>query len=307
MIAETRALRPVDLRSSDNSERRPEACPFCPGHEDATPPSVDTVETDRGWQVRVVPNLYPAVEPNLSGQTARHPALGRHEVIIESPRHICSMSEQSADEIAHTLTIYRRRMCALRDEGRWKSVLIFKNVGAAAGASLEHVHSQLLALPMVPSDLAIEVNRCARYYAQKRTCLFCVLLARQFSRRTRLVLFDGQVSAICPYASRFAYETWFLPRKHASSFEAASDETLASVAWMLRSWVRSLERIIPQVSYNYYIHSAPFDTDCHDHYHWHIEAFPRIQRLAGFECGSGCFINSVGPDAAADRLRTELS
>lgn len=309
--AEGREERPNEYES--NGRRRPGTrCPFCRGHEEDTPePIITYAGADGGeWIVRVVPNKYPAFRPcgeskvQQEGLYEGTGAVGNHEVIVESPRHVASLSELTDLEARILLTAYRERMLGLKRENRYSYALVFKNVGPQAGASLEHSHSQIVATTMVPPEVAREMAAAKRLYHQHDACFFCRVIADERRRGERLVSETDRFIAVCPYASRMPYEMWVLPRRHASHFEDQSADELAELARFLQLLVRRLESLHGHIAYNYFIHSSPFDTSGLRHYHWHIEVFPRLTITAGFEWGAGYYINPVPPEQAAAILRS---
>jgi UDPglucose--hexose-1-phosphate uridylyltransferase len=292
--------------------RSVDPCPFCAGSEHQTPAALAVYHRPQtsGWSVRVVPNKYPAVEPSPAangvashGLFASRPALGQHEVIIESPRHVASLSELTDDECALVFEAYRDRLQALQDDGQFRYVQIFKNVGAAAGASIEHSHSQLLALPHVPLHVTDELENCRRYRQEHGRPLLAALTEEELARGERIVAESAGLVAFCPWASRFPYETWIVPRRQQPSFTSVSDGEIGEVARIVQDLIGRIERALGPVGYNFLLHSQPFDTSSYDHYHWHIELFPRITKVAGFEWSTGVFINTTPPEAAADELR----
>jgi UDPglucose--hexose-1-phosphate uridylyltransferase len=294
-------------------------CPFCHGNEVVTPGEICKYPADSGddWKVRVVPNKFPAVvrcegiSPTLVDKTFRNgtPHLftsvaghGGHEVIIESPQHLVSLTDLDDESLRLTFLAYRDRMKALAAEGPWNYVQIFKNVGAAAGSSIEHAHSQVVGLPAVPIRVADELAHSREYLQKTRQPLFSALLAEELSQGIRIVAETPDFVAICPYASRFAYETWILPRQPLPRFELTSDALATGLARFTASVIGKLERTLNRPAYNYLIHSAPFDGTADDYYHWHVEIFPRVTKPAGFEWGTGYYINPVTPEQAADVL-----
>lgn len=317
IIAENRAARPISLAASATLADAGD-CDFCEGRESATPgellayrPSGLPVDGP-GWRVRVIPNKYPAVSsqsaPAASGPDSplfcQAPGLGAHEVIVESPRHLTSGAEQTKDELVEVFRAYRERMLAHRNAGDVRHVSIFKNVGAAAGASLPHAHSQLLGLPSVPRNIADEIAGAQRYFAARGACAFCELIAAERAAGTRVALDQGDYLLICPWASRLSFEMWILPTRHQSHFECDRRNSLDSLAEILNRALRRLELSLGLASYNYWLHSAPFDSRDLDHYHWHIEILPRTTQIAGLEWGAGVYINPVSPEQAASRLRS---
>ncbi len=314
IIAEDRARRPSDFATARPSVAQG-GCPFCPGNEASTPREIIASRDlglpadDPNWRVRVVPNKFPALDASglpssvSDGLYDRISGAGAHEVIIESARHIRSTSQLSMEELAEVFTIYRQRLLDLRDDVRWAHAMIFKNVGPAAGASLEHIHSQLIALPVVPIFLRDELSGSQAFYSTEQRCVFCEMISQERARQRRVVLETTEFMAFCPYASRFPYETWILPKRHGSHFETIADLQVPDLAQIVKHVITKTEACLRQSAYNYIIHSAPFDTVPIDHYHWHIEIIPRSTTLAGFELGTGFHINPMPPETAAEQMR----
>jgi UDPglucose--hexose-1-phosphate uridylyltransferase len=309
IIAEHRAARPDQF--SVAARRIVAPCPFCGGREGETPPAVATyyseesISANGAWQVRVVPNKYPALQAGDATHPAdalRRAATGRHEVIVESPQHVVSLSALSEEQAALTFRAYQDRLCRIREDTQLAYGLVFKNARAAGGASLEHSHSQLLATPMTPAVLLEEMSGAERYWRQHGQCVFCDLAAQELSAGERLVLATDHYVAFCPFASRFPYETWIVPHHHALRFE---EEThVRELALLTRELIRRLETVLNEPAYNYWVHTAPWRGAAGDGFHWHLEIVTRVARLAGFELGAGYFINPVSPEQAAQRLRS---
>lgn len=262
-----------------------------------------------GWTVRVVPNKYPALVIEGVGSSSRRgiyestPGLGAHEVIIESPEHVVDVAALDEKQLAAVLRVYRERMLALRKHTRWRSILVYKNEGAPAGATLEHVHSQLIALSETPEQLRAEIDGARKFYESNGRCLFCEMIGQETEGSARLVTEHERWAVLCPYAARFPFETWILPKQHAPYFEISSDQDLAELAHCLRDALARLNRVLDHPPFNYLIHSHPRDDAEPRHYHWHIEILPKLVQVAGFEWGSGMFINPVAPEEAARLLR----
>jgi UDPglucose--hexose-1-phosphate uridylyltransferase len=292
-------------------------CPFCEGHEDQSPAEVyalraaDSMPNRPGWRVRVVPNKYPALvstSTELTGAGAdadclRQPGWGIHEVIVESSRHLVTTTELADAELTDVLAVYCQRLKALAADPRVQYGLVFKNVGVAAGASLEHLHSQLIGMPVIPSQVVEKLSGAQRYFEQHGRCAWCRLLEESLTDGPRRVASVGEFAAFCPPAARFPWETWIVPSGHVNHFYETGESSLAQLAQLIRRVIAAMERLIPGLAYNYIIHTAPFDTYTLDHYHWHMEVIPRVASIAGFEWGTGCYINPVLPEEAAERLR----
>lgn len=288
------------------------SCPFCAGNEHETPAPLVSYPASGPWQVRVVPNKYPAVAmcngaPKSNGAKppalVRQPGWGMHEVIIESPRHVVSMSELTVDEAGLVFRAYRDRLQALRGVGGLQYVQIFKNVGPAAGASMEHAHSQLIALNRVPEAIEQEMACFCEASEKHGKPLLETVIGEEMAAGQRIVAATERYVAFCPWASRFAYEVCVAPRKQQASYEAVKDAELGEIAGLVRDVIGRIERALGVPAYNFFLHTQPFDTRRCDHYHWHIEIFPRVTKTAGFEWSTGCFINPVPPEAAAETLR----
>ncbi len=315
IVAKNRAKRPIEL--SDGAALRPRSglCPFCEGHEQHTPHEIAAYRAsgthrDRpGWRVRVVPNKFPAleVEGDLGkrgqGMYDMMQGVGAHEVIIESPEHLVSTTQLSVDHLRDVLLIYRDRLADLKKDQRLVYGMVFKNVGAAAGASLEHTHSQLIVTPIVPINVAEEIAGSGAFFRYRGRCVFCDMIEQELSFEKRIVFDSPGFVAFCPFAARFPFETWILPTAHASHFETLSRSAAEELARVLRRVLDKIETALDHPAYNYIIHTAPFDTQSLAHYHWHIEIIPRVTKTAGFEWGSGFYINPVPPEDAATFMR----
>ena len=308
LIAEDRAGRPNDLSVSPLARETASQiadCPFCAGHENRTPESLLEVAGETGpWQVRVVPNKYPAValDPSLAVTQSAVAPFGAHEVFIESPRHVCDISELSVAEMARVLRVYRQRLRDWSADERIAQVLIFKNVGNPAGASLGHLHSQLVALPTVPAVIAAEVDAARKFFVANERCIFCALLDEELSHGERLVASSESFVAFCASAGRQPYETWILPRAHHASFGQLTDAESDSLAELLQDIVRRLQTQLDPLAYNLILHTAPTSERDDAHFHWHFELVPRSTQLAGFEWGTGMHINPLAPERAATSL-----
>jgi UDPglucose--hexose-1-phosphate uridylyltransferase len=302
-IAEDRAGRPNDFvespaASAETTRREP--CPFCAGREAETPDPSAAVLDDAGqWQVRVVPNKYPAV----SWDAATPAAFGAHEVIIESPRHIADVIELDTPQFAAVLGVYRDRLRHWAADGRLRHAIVFKNSGSAAGASLQHVHSQLIALPYVPAAVQAEIDGAGRFYAAHGRCAFCDLIERELRAGARLVQQSHGYVALSAYAGRQPYETLILPASHAARFDELDDDALLGLTQILLDLLRRLNAQGDRLAYNLILHTAPFDAAHARAYHWHWELIPRTAQWAGFELGAAVYINPVAPERAAQNLR----
>jgi len=314
IIASDRSRRPVDFYREPVKIQGARLCPFCPGHESKTPPEVlsfrDCGEQNApGWRVRVVPNKFPALR--VEGQLDREGeglydkmnGIGAHEVVVESPVHEGTLAELSEKNVEEVFWAFRERILDLRKDRRLRFILVFKNHGELAGASLEHSHSQLIALPVVPRRVQEELDGSLKYFGYRERCVYCDIVRHEARDSRRVVLETEQFLAIAPYASRFAFETWIVPRRHESHFENAESTVMRNLAWVVRATLRKMDRVLEWPAYNLVVHSSPAQDGPLEHYHWHIELIPKISKVAGFEWGTGFYINPTPPEEAAEFLR----
>lgn len=315
IIATERARRPSDFARPPVVPSTNGSCPFCYGNEALTPPEIvaygrnGAAPNSPGWAVRVVPNKFPAlgIEGSLDRQGIgvfdRMNGIGAHEVIIETPDHTRTLAMLSEEQIELVLTAYRDRMVDLKRDVRFRYILIFKNHGEAAGASLEHTHSQLIALPVIPRQVSEEVENAEKYFFEKERCLFCDIIRQELEDGVRVIAQNTHCVALAPFAPRFPFETWILPRRHSSCFEEDAPEVYRATASMLRDILQRLDAVLSRPPYNYVIHTSPVGRERNEHYHWHIEMMPTLTKVAGFEWGTGFYINPTPPEEAARFLR----
>jgi UDPglucose--hexose-1-phosphate uridylyltransferase len=314
VMAPDRAKRPSDVKDDPKLVEGP-FDPFAEGNESATPPEImayrnyGTHPNGPGWRVRVVPNKFPAlqVEGNLEkrgdGIYDMMNGIGAHEVIIECPHGETNMSRLSVDAIREVLWVYHDRLVDLKRDRRLVHALIFKNKGALAGASLQHSHSQLMATSVVPISIWEEMTGSLEFFNYRGRCIFEDMIQQELATGARIVLDTPSFVVFCPFASRFAFETWILPKQQSSHYENITRPAVEELGTVLKTVLRKLELALDDPPYNYVIHTAPFNQPELPHYLWHIEIFPRLTRVAGFEWGSGFYINPVMPEQAAAFLR----
>lgn len=317
VIATERAKRPTDYKCPVD-EKFQQRCPLCPGHEQETPPEIlafrrpGSQPDQPGWWVRVVPNKFPAVrieEKPLSwwdGMFQAMSGLGAHEVIVEAPEHEDDLANLSERQVEEVVWAWRSRLLDLRGDTRLKYILIFKNKGRTAGASLFHAHSQLLATPLVPAEVAAEIAGARRYHAQKGSCVYCDTITQELARDERVVLESQRFVALSPFAARFPFETWILPRQHQHDFAMIDEDDVRDLARVLREILKRLQVAVCDMPYNLVLHTAPVNTEPEVIYHWHLEVLPRLTIVAGFEFGTGYYINPTPPEMAARALRNAV-
>ena len=315
IISTDRRKRPADFRLESVQIAPDPACPFCEGHEAMTPSEILAVRhngsrpNQQGWDLRVVPNQFPVlrVEGTLDRQGEglfdKMNGIGAHEVIIETPHHLEQLAGMSDDAIERMLWAVHDRMLDLQRDRRFRYIIAFKNHGAAAGASLDHSHSQIIALPIVPREVRDEVDGAKAHFQAKERCVFCDILRQETREGQRLIAENTDVVAIAPYAPRFPFETWLLPRRHESRFESSPRQESASLARMLGDILRRMNRTLGSPPYNLLIHTAPLVETAGEYYHWHVEVIPKLTKVAGFEWATGFYLNPTSPEEAAQVLR----
>jgi UDPglucose--hexose-1-phosphate uridylyltransferase len=314
IISTERSRRPSDFKS-ETVVPGGGPCVFCPGHEDKTPPEImagrpaDSPRDSPGWWYRVVPNKFPALriegelEPSGEGLYDRMNGVGAHEVVIESPDHHATLATLPVEAVTDVLLAFRERATDLKKDPRFDYVLVFKNHGEPAGASLEHPHSQLIATPIIPINMAEELSGSAQYWEMKERCVWCDVIRQERRSRTRMIDDAHGFVAVAPFAPRFPFETWILPTLHHSSFEDTGVDELRGLAQVLGDFLRRMNRVLKDPPFNFMLHTAPLHDPALDHFHWHLEIIPKLTKVAGFEWGSGFFINPMPPEDAAAALR----
>lgn len=307
IIASDRSLRPNEFRSSAEVH----SCPFCAGNEELTPPAIYSLPGEGGsWRLRVVRNKYPAlVSEGVTGSSRdgiydKMDGMGFHEVVIETPDHSRRLDEMPVESIADVVKTFSLRVKDIKKDPRIKYVMIFKNHGRNAGASLLHPHSQIIAMPMAPLRVMQEIDGAADYHRERGTCVFCDIVKEESAFKRRVVADNRSFLAVTPYASRFSFETWILPKRHTSHFEAMPDGDALDLAGVLKTTLAKLNASLPDLSYNLIVHTMPVQEPEAAHYHWHIEIMPKLTHVAGFEWGTGFYINTVSPEDAADTLNS---
>jgi UDPglucose--hexose-1-phosphate uridylyltransferase len=312
-VSTERAKRPTDYRPPAEQKKK-ERCPLCKGHEGDTPPEVlafrriDGKSDLPGWWVRVVPNKFPAcrVEEEdrviTEGVNVKRKGVGAHEVIVETTDHEPNLINQTEWQIQEVIWAWRQRSLDLRGDERLKYISIFKNKGSVAGSSLEHAHSQLIALPMVPVEIAAEIDGVNAYRESTGTCVYCDLW-RQEAAGERTVIEGNEFLSFVPYAARFPFEMWIVPKKHEADFGRINEAEVRDLAGVLRESLRRLAWTVFDPPFNMVLHTSPVNDGSGGEYHWHIEILPRLTIMAGFELGTGCYINPTPPEIAAAALR----
>ncbi|MBN2207217.1 MAG: galactose-1-phosphate uridylyltransferase [Candidatus Aminicenantes bacterium] len=326
IVAAERSKRPDDFRPAQAAEAKPaEArgfCPFCVGNESKTPPEVyalraeGTKPDEPGWRVRVVPNKFPALNrgPAPARQTAGlltwMEGVGVHEVVIENPDHDLELADLDAGHIRAVLKVFQDRIGSIEEELHYRYVQVFKNKGKEAGASLSHPHSQIVATPIVPKRVKEEIYGAGRLFRHSKECVFCRIIREETAAKERLVYRNDHVLVKVPFAGRFPFEMRVVPLRHEAYFSRVREEELDGLADALKTALTRLKTVLADPPFNLIIHQAPnpagknhTEVDVEKAYHWHIEILPVLTRVAGFEWGTGFYINPVAPETAAQFLR----
>jgi len=321
IIATERGKRPIDFKHEiDNFSK--EGCPFCEGNESKTPAEIFAIRDAHshpntpGWEVRVVPNKFPAlrIEGDMEkmgvGIYDRMNGIGAHEVIIESKEHDKRIEAHSIESLTKVFEAYRIRSKDLENDLRFKYILIFKNEGSSAGASLSHPHSQLIATPVTPKRVKEELIGAQQYFEYKDRCVFCDVMREEQHQKSRLVYENEHFLSFCPFASRFPFEVMILPKRHDPDFHSIQSNELKGFADAMKVTLSKLAKSLNKPQYNYIIHTSPvrwkrrgYWTTIEQDYHWHVEIMPRLTKVAGFEWGTGFYINPTIPEEAAKYLQ----
>lgn len=322
IIATERAKRPEDFEiEKQDSSKGP--CPFCEGNEARTPKEIFAVRKSQtkpntpGWDVRIVPSIAPLLQGK--GDLGRRGkgmydlmnAIGAHEVIVETPKHIGNIADLPEEQIAKAIDCYVERFCLLKKDKRFKYVLMFKNYGQVAGGGpIRHARSQLIATPVDPKRVKEELVGSRRYFEYKERCVFCDIIKQELKQKERVIVDIDGLIAISPFASRFPFEVWILPKEHSCDFFSIKPEQRRDLAGVIKRVMLKLKKALSDPPYNYILHTAPFRRakagywkTIEADYHWHIEIMPRLTRVAGFEWGTGFYLNPTSPEEATRILR----
>jgi len=292
--------------------------PFTEGREDMTPPEVYAERPNGGkrdsggWLVRVVPNKFPALEIEGSldrrgeGLYDKMNGIGAHEVVIETPDAGLQFADLPPEQIRRVLVAWRERMLDLKKDTRFRYVLVFKNHGAGAGATLEHSHSQIIATPIIPKMVQEELDGARRYFELKERPVFSDIIDQETGegQGRRVILRTGRYIVLAPFAPRFPFETWILPLARRAAFHTLEDpDEMYELATTLKETLGRLNAALDSPPYNLVLHTAPLAEPDVPYFHWHLEIMPKLTRVAGFEIGSGFYINPTPPEDAAPFLR----
>ena len=313
VIATDRAKRPLDfVKSKKETEPSPEHkddCPFCPGNEGDGSDETLRFGDKKSWRVRSIYNKFPAFSPKVEikrfNEGIHHSVsgYGATEVIVENPRHNLCMATMKDREVEDVIKAYKSRYEAIQNMKGIESIIIFRNHGASAGTSLEHPHSQLIATPIVPPQIRNRLDAAARFFDATGSCVFCYALAEELKDKKRIVLETERFVSFLPYAGASPFLTWIFPKRHMSSFADIDDAEIKDLSKILRSTLAKLYHGLNNPDFNYTIRSIPVNEKASAYFHWYLSIVPRISLPAGFELGSGIFINTSLPEESAEFLR----
>jgi UDPglucose--hexose-1-phosphate uridylyltransferase len=314
IIATDRARRPeefiqIDKERVESRSALAANCPFCPGNEELDLERL-RLPAEGDWLLRVVRNRYPALHETgervqrLDGINLSITGVGYHEVVVESRLHNTSPATEDLAEIERTLCAFQMRGLALRADRRIEQIVYFKNHGPTAGTSLVHPHAQLLGLPVVPYTIRARLEEARRYFGDQGQCVICRMRDDEERERVRIVFESRFFSAFIPYAALSPFHLWVIPRHHRASFLDVPPQELRDLALVLRELLRKIYVGLNDPDYNYVVRSAPEREQASEYMHWYVAIVPRVSRVAGFEMGTGMFINTALPEESARFLRS---
>ena len=320
IIAIERAKRPEEFQLPEikDGTENTKTCPFCEGNEHLTPDELLAFRTygtkpgTPGWWIRVVPNKYPALIP--TGDVKRMQfeeyfrymdGVGSHEIVVEGTDHNKSMATMDQKQVEEIFLAYKARYAALKKDTRFENILIFKNHGREAGTSIRHPHSQIIAIPITPNHIRHYIEEAMRYFDDHGECVYCETLKKEKTQE-RVVMETENFIAFVPFAARSPFEIWVLPKKHYSSYECITEMETKELGYIMKQTLGKLYKGLKDPGYNFIILSAPCHEEDLEYFHWYIQIIPRVAQVAGFELGTGIYINTVIPEEAAKFLRETI-
>ncbi|MBI4689302.1 MAG: galactose-1-phosphate uridylyltransferase [Nitrospirae bacterium] len=312
IIATERAKRPDEFRQEKDKKYLPEldkTCPFCPGNENKTPGEVMRISSDGTWKIRTTPNKFAALNPDIERQRINEglkhlvTGFGRHEVIIESNLHNATTVTMPAEDIAEIIRVYKKRFLDIYSDPRIEHVIIFKNYGERAGTSIKHPHSQIVGTPVIPMQVRDRIDETTRYFDNTGECLLCATVKAELSENRRIILDTGHFLTFIPYAALSPFHIWIFPKKHNASFGDINDDEITDLAYSLKTVLSKIYYGLEDPDYNYVIRSESPKESGSEYFHWYLSIVPRVSQAAGFELGSGMYINPSLPEEIAEFLR----
>lgn len=329
VIATERSRRPTDFSKQKTESAKNTVCPLCVGNEHMTPPAImlylkengkiiktkdpSDGERPKNWLIRCIPNLYPAFSPpkqpadeqQIMKSGSYGYAIGHHEVLIESSNHDEDPADAELTQLERVINAYIDRLKEFSAKPYVKYVSIFRNYGQEAGASLSHAHSQIIATPIIPATVQEELTASKKFYEQNQSCIFCDIIEKE-TKTPRLAFENQDFVVLAPYASITPMEFWIIPKKHSPNILKLTGAEVAAFAKTLKTSLRALKDLVNDPPYNYGFHLA-INKDAQDHYHWHLEVYPKLSIWAGFEKSTGIYINTITPETAAAELKKAIN
>ena len=313
IVATERGKRPSDFAKL-KGEIKPipahkDDCPFCRGNEQMTPESILQYPKNGDWRLRVVANKFAALQPDLAttrtrvGEFLAAKGFGIAEVVIECPEHNKTIATMTLNEVADILRAYRERQTQISQNENINLVTIFRNHGAKAGTSLEHPHSQIIATPIVPPHVRYPMEQAVLHYDKYGSCVYCDIIREELEQKERIIYETDSFATFCPYAARSPFEVRIYPKRHMASFMAITDDEIEEMAWVMRNTLLKIYKCLDNPDYNYVLRSSPIGDENTRHQHWYMVIIPKITTPAGFEIGSGIYINTISPEVSARYLR----
>jgi UDPglucose--hexose-1-phosphate uridylyltransferase len=314
IISPERGKRPSDFIVEKPPLDDLETCPFCEGHERMTPPETlafrrsGTAANQAGWWVRIISDQNPILAP--VGDAGREGigmfdamnSIGIHEVVVEAPRHDQTLQSSNVEQVREVIWAYKQRLLEIKKNPRFKHFMIVKNSGHGV-SSFTHTHSHIVGTPIIPKRIEEEIDGAREYFHYHDRCIFCDIIRQETSEPSRIIYQDDLYLAFCPFASRFPFEMEITPKSHQPFFENINNDHVHGFAHVLQVCLKKMQALLPGLPYNYILHSSPCSDSYRDFYHWHLEIIPKLTKVAGFEWGSGFYINPTPPEDAARMLR----
>ncbi|OGF67496.1 MAG: galactose-1-phosphate uridylyltransferase [Candidatus Fischerbacteria bacterium RBG_13_37_8] len=312
ILSKERAKRPHEFVKKKDKEPLPEheiSCPFCPGNEGKTPPEKYRVGESTSWKIRVIPNKFYALAPGESiskeyvGLKRCVSGVGLHDVLVETPRHNAIMPMLDIEQMQHITKTYKIILLNSSDNPIIQHLIIFKNHGEDAGTSLIHPHSQIIGTPIVPMQIRDRLNAYLHFYEDTGACIFCKTIDDELHDNSRIIMQTKHFVVFVPYAALSPFHIWVFPRRHNSTFAKIDEEEMNELAGVVKSILTKLFSGLNDPSYNMVIRTLLAYESELEYFHWYISIVPRVSKAAGFELGSGMFINSALPEESAEFLK----
>ncbi len=314
IVSPERGKRPMDYKSEPHKDEDQHNCPFCEGNEKLTPSEslsfrkAGTQPNQPGWWVRTFPDQKPILIPTGDvwregiGMFDAMNSIGIHEIVVEVPQHNQTLQNVSIDQVKELVWAYKQRLLEIKKNPRYKHFMVVKNSGKGV-SSFTHSHSHIVATPIIPKRIEEEIDGAREYFHYHDRCVYCDIIRQELEQNSRIISSDSMFLAFCPFAARFPFEIMIIPKAHQPFFENLDKEHVNGFANILQVALKKMQSLLPNLPYNYIIHTSPCTDSYRDFFHWHLEIIPKLTQIAGFEWGSGFYINPTPPEDAAQMLR----